>query len=280
MTFGLKHMYQEKVQVLWNKKVGPVYYKIGLKCNRGYLNANPGQFVMLHLTGQNAPLLRRPFSIHQLIINKETIEGFEILYKVIGECTQKLSGLKTGDIVDIIGPLGNGFTISDNFNCIYLAAGGIGVAPILFMASFLKKKNVDLLKCKVFNGGRTKTDLLCVDDFNRLGIKVYATTDDGSAGDKGLVTHPLEIEVKKDRPDIIVACGPLEMLKSVVSVAESHSVPCQISIETIMACGIGACLGCAVEIKETQNKYKHACTDGPVFDAKTLKLDSTDLVKS
>jgi len=267
-------MYQEKVQVLCNKKAGPIYYKIGLKCHRGYLDAKPGQFIMLRLVDQTFPLLRRPFSIHKLIINKGAIEGIELLYKVVGECTRKLSGLKNGDVVDIVGPLGNGFIIPDNFHRIFLVAGGIGVAPMLFLASSLQKRNVDPLKCSVFIGGRSKTDLLCVDDFINLGIKVHITTDDGSVGDKSFVTHPLEIEVNKKKPDVIFACGPLEMLKCVVNIAKAHTVPCQVSIETIMACGIGACLGCAVESKETANKYKHACIDGPVFDAKILKLEA------
>jgi len=190
----------------------------------------------------------------------------------VGEGTKKLSGCKKGDIVDILGPLGNGFSFSDHYKRIFIVAGGIGVAPMLFLASYLQKKGVNPSECMVFLGGRSKDDLLCSDDFLRIGMKIHLTTDDGSAGDRCFVTHPLEIALEKGRPDIIYACGPLEMLKCVAGIAEKHTVTCQVSIETIMACGMGACLGCAVERKETSGNYMHACLDGPVFDAGALHL--------
>lgn len=267
-------MIQGKVQVLWNNKIGPSYYRIGLKCDRGYSDAKPGQFIMLRLSDQIAPLLRRPFSIHRLITSDGGIKGIEILYKVVGKCTTRLSLCKNGDIVDILGPLGNGFSIPSNYNRIFIVAGGIGVAPMLFLVSFLKEKNIDVSAGKVFLGGRTKDDLLCKDEFLRCGMTVHITTDDGSAGERCFVTHPLETAVKETPPDIIYACGPLQMLKCVVNIAEKYEVPCQVSIETIMACGMGACLGCAVEGKETFAKYMHACVDGPVFDARKLKMDT------
>jgi dihydroorotate dehydrogenase electron transfer subunit len=226
---------------------------------------------MLHLVGQINPLLRRPFSIHRLISKDGTIEALEVLYKVIGKCTKKLSMLVKGDIIDIIGPLGNGFITSHNHNNIFIVAGGVGVAPMLFLASYLQK-NADLSKCTVFLGGRTKHDMLCKNDFLKLGMKVLITTEDGSAGRKGLVTDILETSIKKNRPDIIYACGPPAMLKSIALISETYLIPCQISIETIMACGIGACLGCVVESKKTPEKYLHACMDGPVFDTTMLNL--------
>ncbi len=106
----------------------------------------------------------------------------------------------------------------------------------------------------------------------RLGIRTHLATEDGSAGEKGFVTDPLETAIQKNRPDIICACGPVAMLRAVAGIAEVNTVPCRISIETIMACGMGACLGCAVEMKETSDKYLHACQDGPVFDASVLKI--------
>jgi len=124
----------------------------------------------------------------------------------------------------------------------------------------------------VFLGGRSKDDLLCSDDFLHMGMKIHITTDDGSVGNRCFVTHPLEIALEKNLPDIIYACGPLEMLKCVAGISEKHTVPCQISIETIMACGMGACLGCAVERKETSVSYMHVCLDGPVFDVRCIKL--------
>jgi len=265
-------MFLEKVRILWNKKVGSLYYRIGLKCHRGYFGAKPGQFLMLRVSDRINPLLRRPFSIHRLIAPDGHPEGVELLYKVAGEGTQRLSRYKKGAYVDILGPLGNGFSIPGNCHHIFIVAGGIGVAPMLFMASDLKKKGIDLTKSMVFLGGRSRDDLLCEKDFMSLGIRPRPITEDGSAGEKGLVTDPLEMAIKKDRPDIICACGPVGMLRVVARIAAKHTVPCQVSIETIMACGMGACLGCAVAIKGESDKYLHACRDGPVFDANVLKI--------
>ena len=266
------HIFQKKAKILWNKKIGHSYYRIGLKCSNEYSCAKPGQFVMLRLYDQIAPLLRRPFSIHRLIVRDKRVEGIELLYKVVGECTKKLSMSGKGDIVDIVGPLGNGFIIPDNCHRIFIVAGGVGVAPMLFLVLSLQEKGVDLSKCTIFIGGRTKDDILCKDYFLNLKMKVYITTDDGSAGIKGLVADPFKSAIKENQPDIICACGPLAMLRSVALIAEMHAVPCQVSIETIMACGIGACLGCAVEGKDNTDKYLHVCMDGPVFDAGAIKM--------
>ncbi|MFH1992854.1 MAG: dihydroorotate dehydrogenase electron transfer subunit [Pseudomonadota bacterium] len=265
-------MFQENVQVLWNENVGPSYYRIGLTCHQGYATAKPGQFIMLRLPDQMVPLLRRPFSIHRIINTDGSTTGLELLYKVVGEGTKKLSRCRQGDIVDILGPLGNGFSFFDRYKQIAVVAGGIGVAPLLFLVSTLRTKGVDLSKSTVFIGGRSMQDLLCRDDFSRLGINVRITTDDGSAGDQCFVTHPLEIAMEKQRADIIYACGPQAMLKCVIGIAEKHRLPCQISIETIMACGMGVCLGCTVEKKGDPFKYMHACMDGPVFDAGIIKI--------
>lgn len=273
-------MFQHQATVLWNEKISTDCYKIGLSCPEHYSVAKPGQFIMLRLVGQTDPLLRRPFSIHNLITSKGQTEGFELLYKVVGKATAILARQQPGVMVDILGPLGTGFIIPRTARVIHVVAGGIGVAPLVFLASLLHGNNFDFSNCRVFIGGRTKEDLLCRDDFIHLGLKVVTTTDDGSAGDQCLVTHPLEEAVDRNRPDLIVACGPMAMLDCVVGIAEKHHVPCQVSIETIMACGMGACLGCAVEGRADQERYLHACLDGPVFDAAELKLaDGGGLIK-
>ncbi|MBC2695234.1 MAG: dihydroorotate dehydrogenase electron transfer subunit [Desulfobacteraceae bacterium] len=263
-------MRQEKIKVLWNKKLAPFYYRIGFKSNK-YSSAKPGQFIMLRFADQINPLLRRPFSIHRLISRDGNIVGLEALYKVVGKCTKKLSMCVEGDIIDIIGPLGNSFTTSDNYNNVFIVAGGVGVAPMLFLASCLQQ-NTDVSKFSVFLGSRSKHDLLCKDDFSRLGIKVLIATEDGSTGKKGFVTDILETSIKENHPDIIYGCGPTAMLKALALISEMHSIPCRVSIETIMACGIGACLGCAVESKKTPEKYLHTCLNGPVFDTKEIKF--------
>ncbi|MEA3427745.1 MAG: dihydroorotate dehydrogenase electron transfer subunit [Thermodesulfobacteriota bacterium] len=265
-------MLKEKAKVLFNKKAGHLYFRIGLTCHNGYAKAQPGQFIMLHLPTQDTSLLPRPFSIHRLIVVNSRVEGIEVLFKVVGGCTEKLSKYKEGDYLDILGPLGRGFIIPDKYQRIFIVSGGIGIAPLFFLASSLWEKMVDLSTCSLFTGGRSKHDILCIDDFSKLGITINIATDDGSLGEKSLVTDLLETSVKKNPPDIICACGPLAMIGSVARNAERYSVPCQVSIETIMACGIGACLGCAVKSKNDSDKYLHVCIDGPVFDATTLKL--------
>jgi dihydroorotate dehydrogenase electron transfer subunit len=247
-------MIQQAVKVLWNKKLSAAYYKIGLGCSDHYSSAKPGQFVMLGLAGQTEPLLRRPFSIHRLLIENGIPHGLELLYKVVGATTAALAQRKPGDIVDIFGPLGSGFLIPSRAKRVFVVAGGVGVAPLVFLVYDLQE------------------DLLCRNEFLELGVSVLTTTDDGSAGDQCLVTHPLENAMGHTAPDVIVACGPMDMLACVVGIAEKHKVPCQVSIETMMACGMGACLGCAVESRIETDLYLHACMDGPVFSADMLKF--------
>ena len=265
-------MVKQPETVLFNTKVAPDYYRIGLTCPPQYSQAKPGQFIMLRFAERVDPLLRRPFSIHNLITENGITTGFELLYKVVGKTTATLSRQKAGDIIDVFGPLGCGFLIPGDAKRIYVVAGGIGVAPLVFLVSYLHHQGKDLSNCQVFLGGRTKDDLLCQDDFAQLGVSVIATTDDGSAGDQCLVTHPLEHAINGCQPDIVFACGPMAMLACVVAITEKNQVPCQVSIETMMACGMGACLGCAVESRAEGDRYLHACLDGPVFDAALLKF--------
>jgi dihydroorotate dehydrogenase electron transfer subunit len=151
-----------------------------------------------------------------------------------------------------------------------MAAGGIGVAPMLFLATSLFKKQIDLSGCIIFIGGRSSSDILCEADFTALNLPVTITTDDGSLGDQCLITHPMELCARERRPDIILACGPSGMLACVAGIAESLNIPCQISMETTMACGMGACLGCAVKSKHPDARRLHACLDGPVMDSRQI----------
>ncbi len=265
-------MHQQLSTVLFNEKIAPAYYKIGLSCSDHYSIAKPGQFIMLRVAEQAEPLLRRPFSIHNLIASNGAAEGLELLYKVVGKGTAALALKKPGDIVDILGPLGTSFKVPPGAKRIYIAGGGIGVAPLFFLVSQLRRQNADLTDCRVFIGGRTQEDLLCLGDFAQLGLNLQCTTDDGSAGDQCLVTHPLEMAVELSAPHIIAACGPIAMLACIIGIAQKYDVPCQVSVETMMACGMGACLGCAVEGREHRDRYLHACLDGPVFDAAMLKI--------
>ena len=258
--------------IVWNRPQGSGHYRMGLQCGSGLMMAEPGQFLMVRLKGQQSPLLRRPFSIHRAIMDGDHVRGFEILYKVVGDGTALLARCGKGDGIDVLGPLGKGFAVNPEHETIFCVAGGIGVAPFLFLAERMSAAGFDMSRFFIFLGGRTKNDLLCVDEFAALGISVRVTTDDGSWGAKGLVTVPLDDGVRASPPDMLYACGPLPMLREVMMIAATHDVRCQVSIETIMACGMGACLGCAVKGKEKHDAYLHACVDGPVFDAKEISL--------
>jgi dihydroorotate dehydrogenase electron transfer subunit len=227
---------------------------------------------MVRLIDQTDPLLPRPFSIHRLIKKDGVASGIELLYKVVGRGTRELSLRQPGDFLDLTGPLGNGFTVPGKVGQIKIIAGGIGVAPMIFLLEYLKEQTPYLSGVEVFLGGRSKADLLCLEEFSALGVPVHKTTDDGSSGDHCLVTDPLDYAITENKPDIIYACGPMEMLACVAGIADRHRVTCQVSIETMMACGMGACLGCAVARRNDADTYLHACLDGPVFDTRALKI--------
>ena len=238
------------------------------------LRAVPGQFVMVQVgLPEGGALLRRPFSICGLMGGHGDPEGIELLIKAVGPGTRRLTGMEPGESVNLLGPLGHGFRIGANDKKIFLAAGGIGVAPIRFLANDLMTKGVRPESCRVFLGGRSRLDLLCREDFRALGISETVTTDDGSDGDQCLVTDPLETAIVESRPDIVCACGPHGMLACIAGIVERHRVRCQLSIETMMACGMGVCLGCAVESRKQRDAYMHACIHGPVFDVEDLKFN-------
>ncbi len=263
---------QQNARVLWNRQVAPGYFKLGLSC-RGYETAIPGQFIMLQVPGNGSPLLRRPFSIHGLLPEGNgTKAGIELLYKVVGKGTGILSKISPGQNVDLLGPLGNGFLQAPPGSRIFLVGGGIGVPPLVFLAKALKNRGMDMSGCHMFLGGRSKSDLLCREEFEALGMRLHLTTDDGSEGNQCLITHPVEQEAEKATPDIIYACGPLPMLACLAGIARSKGIRCQISIESMMACGIGACLGCAVAKSGDPDSYWHVCKDGPVFEADQVDL--------
>ena len=256
--------------VMWNRQVSPTCFHIGLACSRGYEEARAGQFVMIHLGDRHGSLLRRPFSIFDHIGSVDgPIQGIELLYKVVGKGTAGLSRLVDKDTLDLIGPLGHGFQVR-SAGPFYLAAGGIGVAPIHFLARQLHLQGIDTGQCRAFIGGQSQADILCRQNFLDLGMPVTVSTDDGSSGDRCLITDPLEEAIIEHRPRSVFACGPSGMLHCVAGIASRHAVPCQVSLETVMACGLGACLGCAVPSSGVEGGYLHACVNGPVFETKDL----------
>jgi dihydroorotate dehydrogenase electron transfer subunit len=257
----------ENATVLWNLEIKSNYYKLALRCDARYRFAVPGQFVTLHLADRCKVLLRRPFSIHRVFESSPEHWGLEVLYKVVGPFTQALTLVQEGQPLSLLGPLGNGFEIPATASLVYLAAGGVGVAPMRFVVEELMVKGRESVGLVLFLGGRTRDEVVCEAEFRKLGVEVIVTTDDGSYGTQCLLTTPLEDRVRQKKPDLILACGPKGMLSCVAGIAGRYEVPCQVSLETMMACGMGVCLGCALPDASEPSKMLHACMDGPVVDA-------------
>jgi len=253
-------MLQVKARIIENKELLPeTYYRLSLKTPPIARLAKPGQFVHLRVNEEIFPLLRRPFSIHS--VHKENIQ---ILYKVAGAGTGILSRRKKDELLDVIGPLGNGYRLPDKRTKVILVAGGAGVASLCFLSQRLASCPAVLI------GGRSKRDILGRDKFKRLKTKIKISTEDGSLGKKGLVTDLLQELLPTPHsplPTVIYACGPMRMLKETAKIAERHRALCYVSLEEFIVCGVGACQGCAVR---TKNGYKRVCKDGPVFDSKEI----------
>jgi len=196
----------------------------------------------------------------------------EILYKVLGKGTQCLARMEPGQEVEILGPLGNSFTLPDGLEQAALVAGGIGVPPIAALAAQIQNPKSKIQNVEVFLGGRTSEDILCVKDFEEAGAEMHITTEDASLGVRGLVTDLLRPFLLTPHPFrlTLYTCGPPGMLAAVAKLAEEYGVPCQASVEANMACGFGACMGCAVEVKGKAKGYKLVCKDGPVFDSREI----------
>lgn len=261
-------MRQTIIRVLYNREILPTYYRLGLEAPlswKGYLSdLQPGQFVMLRL-GDMDPLLRRPFGVYKFLG-----QGIEILYKVVGKGTAIMSRLKEGDEIDVLGPLGRPFPLLDGYNNIIMVAGGVGIVPFYLLGVRYKTSGV---RPRLLFGGRDKEDLPGLEDFQKLGIETTISTEDGSMGQKGLVTELLKKELSRMGPSLVYACGPKGMLRAVAHMAQKTGVTCYVSLDRVMACGIGACLGCAVKTRgplTPEPSYKMVCKDGPVFDARDI----------
>jgi len=227
--------------------------------------ARPGQFVMVKVGDGPIPLLRRPLSIHDA-----GKDGIELFFKVSGQGTEILSRKKPGDSLDLIGPLGKGFTVSDAMKGkrAYLVGGGRGIAPLFFLARELGARGV---RTAVFYGGRRLADIPLRDKFDKAGIELLCSTDDGSFGFAGLVTELVGRELAKTKPDIIHACGPDAMMKALAALAAKHGVSAEFSLESIMGCGIGACWGCVHRIRnESGDGWTKICEEGPVFPGERI----------
>ncbi|KPK96682.1 MAG: hypothetical protein AMJ95_12850 [Omnitrophica WOR_2 bacterium SM23_72] len=257
-------MFQIKAKLLYNKGIKENYFLCALEASKIALKASPGQFVNVRITDALEPLLRRPFSIHR--IQGKTVE---IIYEVLGKGTRMLSEKKEGEYLDVIGPLGQGFNYerwTRRYEPFILVAGGMGVAPLIFLAEKLRAVQSSKFKVQsiVLIGAKTKNQILCEKEFKQSGFKVFVSTDDGSKGFKGKVTGLLKRQLRTMNHELrtIFACGPRPMLKEIAQICARYRIPAQVSLEEHMACGIGACLGCVVN---TTDGYKRVCKEGPVF---------------
>jgi dihydroorotate dehydrogenase electron transfer subunit len=251
---------QEKAKIKELKELAPGFICITFHSPQISQNSLPGQFVNIRVSNGLKPLLRKPLSIHN-------VEGdtFEILFESVGEGTKLLAQSKVGEELDILGPLGNGFSINGTKTAV-LIGGGMGVAPLLYLANSLKGK---VQKLQVFIGAREKERLVCESELKPAASDLFVCTDDGSYGEKGLVTDLFRHQLTTYNLQLttIYACGPRPMLKALSELAGHHKISCQLSLEEYMACAIGACRGCVVK---TRKGYKTVCNDGPVFEAREI----------
>ncbi|MBN1272772.1 MAG: dihydroorotate dehydrogenase electron transfer subunit [Candidatus Aminicenantes bacterium] len=231
----------------------------------------PGQFLMVRVLPQQYPLLRRPLSIHDRIQSR-----LSLFFKITGEGTALLARKNEGDTVDILGPLGRGFTFDRNFKAkpVYVVGGGRGIAPLYFLAGELKKRRVHV---RIFYGGKNSKELPLLAKMRSEGFNLDCSTEDGSYGIQGMVTDLLKKSFKSELPAFLYACGPEAMMKNVYILASEHGVSSEFSLESIMGCGIGACWGCVKRIrKDGIGTWVKICEDGPVFPGQDIIWEKND----
>ena len=230
-----------------------------LHSERNLPEIKPGQFVQVRVDGSPSTYLRRPISIHDVDIQSNEIS---LLVQQIGEGTRHLAAAETGDSINIMMPLGNGFSMAERGERCLLVGGGIGIAPLYYFAKVLNEKGI---RPTLLLGGKSEADLLRLADYQRLG-ETFVTTEDGSLGEKGFVTmHSVWQEQSFDK---IYVCGPKPMMKAVAKLAIEKNVWCEVSLENLMACGLGACLCC---VEDTVDGHVCVCKEGPVFNTSRLK---------
>ena len=234
-------------------------------------HARPGQFAMIKADLSPAPPVRRPFSIMSVDAEAET---FTVFVKNVGPGTRALSELRPGDEAACLGPLGRAFSTPDPGTEALLVAGGYGIAPFVGFCGELWARQ---LAVHVFYGGRSEAELLLREPFAQMGIPLELASEDGSLGWRGMVTEPLQAYLEhRSGPARLFACGPHPMLRAVAQLAQRLGVEAEVSLDPWMGCGVGVCLGCVVRIRERadeRDRYRCACTEGPIFDASTVVWD-------
>ncbi len=249
----------EDLKVIENKRLNNDFFILKLSGNNKIPEFKPGQFAQVRVDGSPETFLRRPISIHDVDYEKNT---FKILIQIAGKGTRRLSELGKGDNLNIIYPLGNSFSLPSEGEKVLLVGGGCGIAPLLFLGKYLKMNGFipDILL-----GFRNRERIIEFDEYCTVG-NVFLTTEDGSVGEKGYVTSHSVLSANKYNR--IYCCGPDSMMKALASYCKNRNIVCEVSLENLMACGIGVCLCCVVD---TTRGNLCSCTDGPVFNVNDLK---------
>ena len=253
-----KHI--NNLKIISNKSLNRDFFLLELSVPHSINEILPGQFVEVLIENSANTFLRRPLSIHDVDFEKQTIS---LLVQIVGDGTRELSKRKSGEYLNLVYPLGNSFSKPENKKTL-LIGGGAGIAPLFFLSRQLKKFKHNF---SVLLGARSEKHLVRQDEFKQFA-KVFIATEDGSLGEKGLVTNHSIITFDKHGFDKIITCGPEPMMKAVAKIASSRNIDCEVSLENTMACGIGACLCCVVD---TNRGNVCVCTEGPVFNVKDLK---------
>jgi len=257
-----------KEEIVGIEKIAQEIYKLTIKSEYVSKNALPGQFINIKCSEGLTALLRRPISICDVDRAGGT---FDVCFQIKGIGTEYLARKTAGELLDIIAPIGNPFHLSNDYKNIAVVGGGIGVFPLLYLLKESSHANR-----YTFLGYRNKDYVVLEDEFKNVSDKYFISTDDGSAGYKGLVTDLLEKELREKGIDIVFACGPTPMLRRVIELTNKYGTKCQVSMEQRMGCGIGACLVCACKTKAENDdgwEYSHVCKDGPVFWSNEIILD-------
>jgi dihydroorotate dehydrogenase electron transfer subunit len=260
-------------EVLDNRRLSPDYSVLLLDAPEIARTALPGQFVMLKQAPGLEPLLRRPFSIFEILRDpRGAPAGISILNKRVGTATRQIYDAERGHRIACLGPLGRPFTVADPGTAAWMVAGGVGLAPFATLAEALAARGT---KMTLFYGGRSASDLYYIDFFESLGAAVVLATEDGTRGATGRITSPLEQHLAataSGTPVTLSACGPEPMLAAVAKLAMKYGRPCEVSVERVMGCGLGGCYSCVVPIRtgDGREHFVRSCISGPVFDASTI----------
>ena len=235
-----------------------------LSCEQIAREVQPGQFVQVRVSDGSDPFLRRTFSVYDADADRGT---FSLMVDMVGPGTEKLCRHNRTRTVSVIGPLGRSFDIQGEKDApVWYVAGGVGAAPLLFLAHTLHGRG--LSRHTMFFGARDRLTHALYEDLFSVVPRVMFSSDDGSVGFHGYVSELLEKELERERPAVMYVCGPHQMMKAVASIAIRKDIPCQVSLEERMACGIGACYGCAVPLVD--GRMVRSCVDGPVFHAREV----------